>query len=215
MRRLMFLAAIIAALVSAASASALSTDELRAREHHQLALVRKARSTIAFFEVHHRLLWTGPLHRRAIAKQAVRSSHHRLDRALHRLATVRAAIDRATLGVPDSFMQAALCVHDGWWHQPHPPFARTGDVPDGIAGGSGEGSWDNISGFGGGLQFLLGTWNRASAASGGRVPSLGSLSEVAAQPPRVQVYAAYVIVSQDGGSWREWPQTARACGLPQ
>jgi hypothetical protein len=66
--------------------------------------------------------------------------------------------------------------------------------------------------YGGGMQFTLGTWNRAADLSHGRVPHARSNAEIAKQPARVQLLAAYLIVQQDGGSWREWPQTSRACG---
>lgn len=92
-------------------------------------------------------------------------------------------------------------------------FRRSWDVPDGTAGGSGEGGWTAAGGsYGGGLQFTLSTWNRAAALSGGAVPFAASTWAIARQPPRVQLLAAFLIVRQDGGSWREWPQTSRACG---
>lgn len=96
--------------------------------------------------------------------------------------------------------------HHGYW--------KTWDVPDGLAGGSGEGSWTNAnSSYGGGLQFMLGTWNRAADLSGGVVPRAASHSGIATQRVETQIYAAWMIVAQDGGSWREWPNTSRACGL--
>lgn len=117
-------------------------------------------------------------------------------------------------------------MHSGWHWTSHRPrrgarpdyvlwrhgFWRTSDVPDSIAGGSGEGGWSTVNGYGGGMQFVVGTWNRAAALSGGRVPFASSQSSIAAQPPGVQILAAWFIVRQDGWSWREWPQTSRACG---
>jgi hypothetical protein len=92
-------------------------------------------------------------------------------------------------------------------------FFRTSDVPDGYAGGSGEAAWNEVNAYGGGLQFTLGTWNRAAGLSRGAVPYASSTSAIAAQPARTQIFAAYLIVRQDGWSWREWPQTSRACGF--
>lgn len=54
-----------------------------------------------------------------------------------------------------------------------------------------------------GFQFMLGTWIRAG----------GSASTWVTASPAEQLYRAYVIWRQDGGSWREWPNTSRACGL--
>lgn len=90
---------------------------------------------------------------------------------------------------------------------------RTWDVPDSISGGSGEGTWNVVNGYGGGMQFLLGTWNRAAGLSHGLVPYVSSQSGIAMQSPATQILAAWFIVQQDSGSWREWPNTSRACGL--
>jgi hypothetical protein len=60
--------------------------------------------------------------------------------------------------------------------------------------------------YAGGMQFELGTWHRA----GGNGSSLWA---VARASPREQLYRAWKIWSQDGGSWREWPTTSRMCGL--
>lgn len=54
-----------------------------------------------------------------------------------------------------------------------------------------------------GFQFMLGTWIRAG----------GSAATWISASPKEQLYRAYVIWKQDGGSWREWPNTSRACGL--
>lgn len=101
--------------------------------------------------------------------------------------------------------------HGDYWLWGH-IYVRTWDVPDSIRGGSGEAAWNTINGYGGGMQFLVGTWNRAAELSHGMVPRVWSQSAIAAQRARVQIYAAWLIVRQDGGSWREWPQTSRACG---
>lgn len=76
-----------------------------------------------------------------------------------------------------------------------------------------EGSWVSIGYdrggralYGGGLQFLVSTWNRAGGAE-------RTVYEIARTTPRVQLYRAWLVWKRDGGSWREWPNTARACGL--
>jgi hypothetical protein len=132
--------------------------------------------------------------------------------------------------IPAWFVPQALCVHSGWHWSPHrqrpgqrPEYRiagrwwfRTVDVPDSISGGSGEGAWTAASGlYGGGLQLMLGTYNRAAGLSHGRLPVLSSNAQVAALSPAAQMYAAYLIVRQDRGRWSEWPWTGRACGLPQ
>lgn len=88
-------------------------------------------------------------------------------------------------------------------------------MPDTIKGGAGEAPWNLVNGYGGGMQFMLGTWNRAAALSHGAVPFARSNSDIAAQSPAVQILAAWLIVEQDHWSWREWPNTGRACGLHQ
>lgn len=123
-------------------------------------------------------------------------------------------------------MVQALCVHSGWHYtlastrrqRRHPDYAidgrlyvRTWDVPDSVRGGAGEAGWDEVNSYGGGMQFTLDTWNRAADLSHGVVPRLRSNAEIAGQRARTQIYAAWMIVRQDG-SWREWPQTSRACG---
>lgn len=66
-----------------------------------------------------------------------------------------------------------------------------------------EGSWtDTGDPFWGGMQFMLSTWVNAGGTG---LPSAASPSE--------QIYRAYVVWKKDGGSWREWPNTARMCGL--
>lgn len=57
--------------------------------------------------------------------------------------------------------------------------------------------------YAGGFQFMLGTWMRAG----------GSPSTWFTATPREQFYRAYMIWKQDGGSWREWPNTSRMCGV--
>lgn len=139
--------------------------------------------------------------------------------------------------VPVSFMEAALCVHSGWHYQAarnwperralgrrygHGPdywqgsvaFYRTWDVPDSIRGGSGEGAWNNVNSlYGGGLQFMTGTWNRAAGLAHGKLRYAHSHADISRMTWAEQVYGALMIVTQDGGSWREWPETSVACGL--
>lgn len=138
--------------------------------------------------------------------------------------------------IPDTLYAQALCVHSGWNYEAargakarrrlsrrlgHGPdyfngptaFYRTFDVPDSIRGGSGEGGWTTVNGYGGGMQMILSTYQRAARLSRGRLPYLTSDSAVADLPPGAQIYAAVLIVESDGGSWREWPETSVACGL--
>jgi hypothetical protein len=147
---------------------------------------------------------------------------HATDAGSRRLAAATRPPSRRWL-VPARFYPQALCVHSGWhyrraWSRRDKRragyrfgpfwFIRTWDVPDSITGGSGEGGWDAVSStYGGGMQFMLSTWHRA----GGRGYSAAA---IAAASPAEQIYRSYRIVhGQDGGSWGEWPNTSRACGL--
>ncbi len=125
-----------------------------------------------------------------------------------------------------AFVAAALCVHSGWHYtskRPHPGarpeyvlwhhgFWRTWDVPDTLKGGSGEGGWGTVNSYGGGMQFTLGTWDNAARWSHGLVPYAGSNGAIAKLPAAVQILAAFFVVLHRG-SWDDWPNTARACGL--
>ncbi len=128
--------------------------------------------------------------------------------------------------VPAWFVPQALCVHSGWHWSSHRPtrrsraeyrlaghwWFRTSDVPDGIAGGSGEAGWSTVNSYGGGMQMLASTYNnQAAARSHGRLPYASSNADVARLPPAAQIYAAWLIVRVSG--WGQWPQTSRACGL--
>ena len=131
-----------------------------------------------------------------------------------------------TFAPPTGFVADALCVHSGWHYtsrRPHrgsrPEYVlwhhgywRTWDVPDTIAGGSGEGGWSTVNSYGGGMQFTLGTWNNAARWSAGLVPYAGSNAAIAGQPAAVQILAAFFAV-RHRGDWGDWPNTARACGL--
>lgn len=204
--------ALVLAFAAAQPAAARNTAgaKLKEREHRQVAAIQSARYTLRFFERHPWLLYRASERTRRIAWRMVRFSRARVGWATRELAETRAALDRlfpprGPWWVPDAFKAAALCVHDGWWHEPRPPFRRTQNVPDGLAGGSGEADWANRSDYRGGLQFAWSTWRRA-----------GGVGDPADASPDEQIFRAWVIVvRQDGGSWREWPQTARACGLPQ
>lgn len=54
-----------------------------------------------------------------------------------------------------------------------------------------------------GFQFMLGTWLSVGGTVAGWITA----------PPREQLYRAYLVWKRDGGSWREWPNTSRVCGL--
>lgn len=200
--------AMLAAFVLAAVAwpASSSVARLQRHERQQVRLVEQAKTTLRFFERHASLLYAKDARTKRRAWHAVAVARSRIIRGRQAIAWTRAEMARLTprpFAVPDWFMARALCVHDGWWHQGHAPFARTADVPDGIPGGSGEANWANRSSYRGGMQFAWSTWQRA-----------GGSGDPADATPAEQVYRAYVIVvNQDGGSWREWPQTARACGL--
>jgi hypothetical protein len=116
--------------------------------------------------------------------------------------------------VPAWFITEALCVHDGW----HYRLARRGDRTVYVFRGqrfartwktwsNGEAGWHTVNAYAGGMQFLLSTWNRA-----GR-PYAASLAQAAGKIPYEQIRRAFVITRQDHGSWHEWPNTSRACGL--
>lgn len=150
-----------------------------------------------------------------------------------KLATLVSALALALVSVPAAaahravpppgFVLQALCVHSGWWYAFRPlrpgqrPYAsywghlyfRVRDVPDGVAGGSGEGRWHGTVGslYGGGMSFMLGTWNRVGG------PPARSVAEIASAPPPEQIRRAWLVWLQDGHSWREWPQTSAACGF--
>ena len=54
----------------------------------------------------------------------------------------------------------------------------------------------------GGMQFLYSTWRSA-----------GGVGDPANASPREQLWRARIVWRRDGRSWREWPNTARLCGL--
>lgn len=129
--------------------------------------------------------------------------------AAHRNATLIAR-------VPSSVIEGALCVHSGWHftsHRVHGQrpeymlggrgFWRTWNVPDYIRGGTGEASWHYRGMFRGGLQWTYGTWQRA-----------GGSGDPASASPGEEIYRLWRIVRRNGGRWSDWPNTARACGLP-
>jgi hypothetical protein len=117
--------------------------------------------------------------------------------------------------VPASFYPQALCVHDGWhyrrvwkrWRIRHATyrFGPYAFVRTWKTWSNGEGGWDDAGYYGGGLQFLVSTWNRA----GGHARST---ADIARATPREQIYRSWRIVQMDG-SWREWGNTRVACGL--
>jgi hypothetical protein len=93
----------------------------------------------------------------------------------------------ARLSTPPGWYSQALCIH------------------------SREGAWNSIgyvhgvATYGGGMQFMLGTWHGAGGWA-------RSLSDIARASPKEQLYRAYLVWRRDGRSWREWG-TAGACGL--
>lgn len=91
------------------------------------------------------------------------------------------------------FLRSALCIHRG----------ESGDFHYGPQAHRYRGSWN---GYYGGWQFTLGTWQRADRL-------LGRHDDPQWSPPWVQLWHVYAIWRDDGGSFREWPNTSRACGL--
>lgn len=85
-------------------------------------------------------------------------------------------------------------------------------LPEAVCVHEHEGAWNSVGyvngvpTFGGGLQFMPGTWRRARGAA---LDVFG----IARTSPREQLYRAWIIYTLDGRSWREWPNTAAACGL--
>jgi hypothetical protein len=136
--------------------------------------------------------------------------------ALTLTATTQAA--PSTTAPPATVIAAALCIHDGYHYATHwqpgthltytlygHGFWRTTKTWS-----NGEGSWTGTVGslYGGGLSFTLGTWNRAGA------PYASSVQAIAQASPTEQIRRLVLIVAGDGGSYREWPTTGRACNLP-
>lgn len=127
------------------------------------------------------------------------------------------------------FVADALCVHagrtftPGWVRGSPAVYALFGrvyrlrhpDYDDVVSGPApnGEANWSDAGSFGGGMQFMVGTWNRAADLSGGILPHVRYTAEIGNRPVWEQVLAAWLIVRQDGGSWGEWPNTSRSCGL--
>lgn len=72
---------------------------------------------------------------------------------------------------------------------------------------NGEGTWTSNTGNGyyGGLQFAQGTWDR----NGGQ--QYASRADLAT--PLQQMWTAENAWKESGGSFAQWPNTARACGL--
>ena len=75
-----------------------------------------------------------------------------------------------------------------------------------------EGAWNSIgyvrgvATYGGGMQFMLGTWRGAGGTA-------GSLWDIARASPREQLYRAWIVWQRDHDRWSaEWG-TAGVCGL--
>lgn len=137
--------------------------------------------------------------------------------AIFAAAAAKSAQSRHHFLVPASFYPKALCVHDGWhyrrvwkpWQIRHATyrFGAYGFVRTWKTWSNGEAAWDeHSSSYGGGLQFMLSTWHRAGGAA-------YTTWQIASASPREQIYRMYRIVRQDNGSFGEWPNTSRACGL--
>ena len=137
------------------------------------------------------------------------------------LASVPTVARSGTYGhVPSTFVRDALCVHHGWHYTNRRPskrarpeyvlfghgYWRTWDVPDYLAGGSGEGPWNARNyGYGGGLQ-MDSTFQRNYGAE-----FLARYGPAGNWPVPAQLLAAYRGWLRQG--WGAWPNTSRACGL--
>lgn len=200
MKRLLAIALVAASVaVPSAGAAQFSTRTLSdihvGKSKTELVAQRDySQRIIRFFDKHHWMLasrhrtcwshvpWSHTCNR---ARQT-----YRAHRWLHELAVQRLEPTLVVGGVPHAFYLQAMCVH------------------------SHEGAWpdDTGNGFGGGLQFMVSTWNTAARLSGGVLPYVSTTAEIGRLSPMTQIYGAYMIVLNDG-SWREWPQTARMCRL--
>jgi hypothetical protein len=133
------------------------------------------------------------------------------------LAETRAQL-KPRLGIPSSWIVGALCVHSGWHYTTtrqhgRPEYVidgvgywRTWDVPNSIAGGSGEGGWDASNGrYGGGMQM-----DRQFQSNYGP-EYVASIGPAGRWPVAVQLLVAHRGWLRQG--WGAWPNTSRACGL--
>lgn len=86
-----------------------------------------------------------------------------------------------------------------WWHAP------AWWLPGALCVHSHEsGNWHIYNPpYANGFQFTLYTWQSVG----------GSASNWVSASPREQLYRAWLVWKRDGGSWREWPNTSRMCGL--
>ena len=96
--------------------------------------------------------------------------------------------------VPGWFVKGAECVHSyeaskwKWTPSYHPGYTY----------------WNR---YWTGLQFLRSTWHRANVI-------LHMWTPPGTGNKHLVILHAYAIYRSDGNSWREWPNTARLCGLP-
>jgi hypothetical protein len=181
---------------------------LRLREHRQARALHRYVGTLRFFARHRRQART------AIGRREVRRARVWVAIIRRELGETRGQM-RPRYSVPVSFVLGALCVHSGWHYRldAHGDYSlfgrgyiRTSDVPDSIAGGSGEGGWDAANGsYGGGLQM-----DGAFQARYGR-EFLARLGAAGKWPVSVQILVAYRGWLVQG--WGAWPNTSRACGL--
>jgi hypothetical protein len=109
------------------------------------------------------------------------------------------------------------------WHAPRWWLGRGGAHPTGaFCIHHYEGSWTSAGYYGGGMQFLVSTWNKAADLyPNDEIRRVSSTAEIGRLAPRVQLHAAYLVWDYDGpghvlrdgrGSWTEWG-TRGVCGL--
>ena len=91
------------------------------------------------------------------------------------------------------FLNAALCIHRG----------ESGDFHYGPSRHPRTRTWN---GYYNGWQFTSSTWQRANRL-------LHRHDDPQWSSPRIQLWHVWAIWHDDGGSFREWPDTSRACGL--
>jgi hypothetical protein len=146
----------------------------------------------------------------------VPQAHHSDDRVTPRnwrnvklklvpLAVAVAALTLTATATPATTRHHAAVTSQKSWPVPHGWHAPHAWLVGAICVHSHEsGDWHIVNPpYANGFQFTLGTWIRAG----------GVASSWASASPREQVYRAWIIWRGDSGSWREWPNTSRMCGL--
>lgn len=177
--RAMFVVVLLA-LICAGVATASTTSQLHRRARTQRQIISHDHGALRFCKAHHPARKFCTMRHKKFWRAQIRWTRRELGETLLILRVrSRPKPVPVSYGAPSWFVQQALCVH------------------------SHEGSWtDTGDPFWGGMQFMLGTWERAG---GSGYPSDAS--------PEEQIYRAYVIYRSDGNSWQEWPNTSRMCGL--